>query len=124
MCLVIITSSSLDYISNCFWVGPPITAVGLGLSIPLAFAADLLLRFKETHGSFVFDWYSGLGAVACLIGFLFVNLDQSDAKEGKDHKDDGHQAYAGHMEFVEAHVDFQKLEQLRSYDESSDVRII
>jgi hypothetical protein len=96
-------------------------AVGLGLSIPLAFAADLLLGFTKSQDNFVLDWYSGLGAAACLIGFLFVNLDQDDGQEEKkikDTSDDGYQAYAGQTEFVEANVDFQKLEMRCSYDES------
>ena len=50
----------------------------------MAFGADLLLRFTETYDTFVLDWYSCLGAVACLIGFLFVNLDHDDA-DGVEH---------------------------------------
>jgi hypothetical protein len=97
------------------------------LSIPLAFAADSLLRFTETHDKFVFDWYSGLGAAACLIGFLFVNLDQNDdglQEKDKENKNNGHQAFAGQMQFLEANVDFQKLE-MKRYDESDNkLRII
>lgn len=49
--------------------GPTISTVGLELSIPLAFLADLWLGKDD-----VLSWYSSVGALACLGGFLVVNL--------------------------------------------------
>lgn len=94
------------------------SAAGLGLSIPLAFAADLFLQFTETYDDFVLDWYSCSGAAICLFGFLFVNLDSSgvddDDYDGGDAKDvDGNDAVG----------DFQMMED-RRYDAKEENRII
>ena len=61
--------------------GPTISTVGLGLSIPLAFLADLGLGKDD-----VLSWYSSVGALACLVGFLVVNLAPTpgDAANEKD----------------------------------------
>jgi len=49
--------------------GPTISTVGLGLSIPMAFLADISMGKDD-----VLSWYSSVGALACLVGFLVVNL--------------------------------------------------
>lgn len=105
---------------------PTIATVGLGLSIPIAFAADMLLRFTDTYDNFSLSWYSCLGAASCLIGFLFVNLDPGDEDDGKEHIDDGiiigsngnepKNVTAGGATFAEATGDFQQLEE-RGYEQ-------
>lgn len=100
-------------------------AVGLGLAIPLAFAADLLLRFTETYDTFTLSWLSCLGAAACLTGFLFVNLGQhDDDDDGKEDAGGNEQELVteGNATFVEATGDFQQLED-RRYDKTA-IRII
>ncbi|KAG7373771.1 EamA-like transporter family protein [Nitzschia inconspicua] len=98
---------------------PTIATVGLGLSIPMAFAADLLLRFTETYDNFSLSWFSCLGAGACLIGFLFVNLDQEDDDEREELDDTDHH---GKDEMQMTSGDFQQLED-RRYNETPN-RII
>jgi len=54
-----------------------IATVGLGLTIPMALVTDYVL-----HGDF--DWFSLFGAILVSIGFLMVNLVDSNNKDDGD----------------------------------------
>ena len=65
-----------------------VASVGVGLTIPMAFAADWIMgNGHSTQGGEV------LGAISVLIGFVFVNLDgekgSSDDEEVTFEEDDG-----------------------------------
>jgi solute carrier family 35 protein F5 len=47
-----------------------VASVSVGLTIPMAFAADILMGNDDSHGK-----GDILGAVLVLIGFVFVNID-------------------------------------------------
>jgi solute carrier family 35 protein F5 len=49
--------------------GPTVASVGLGMSIPFAFLGDVMMGREG-----VFSLYSLVGASACTLGFLIVNL--------------------------------------------------
>jgi solute carrier family 35 protein F5 len=53
-----------------------VATVGLGLTIPLAFASDFILRHPN-----VLDFASILGALAVLAGFVLVNVGQQQENE-------------------------------------------
>jgi solute carrier family 35 protein F5 len=57
---------------------PTIATVGMALCIPIAFCVDIFFHWDS---NFVLDWYSGMGAFACLLGFLCVNVGSGDEKE-------------------------------------------
>lgn len=49
--------------------GVTVATVGLGMSIPFAFLGDLLIGKDD-----IFSWYSTVGALACIVRFMIVNL--------------------------------------------------
>jgi len=53
-------------------MGPTAATVGAGMSIPIAFLGDLAMQRSD-----VLSWYSIVGALACIGGFLMVNLAPS-----------------------------------------------
>jgi len=59
--------------------GPTVATVGSGMSIPIAFMADLLMGREG-----VFSLYSIIGALSCVFGFLVVNLAPSTQKVDKE----------------------------------------
>jgi solute carrier family 35 protein F5 len=59
--------------------GPTVAVVGSGMSIPIAFLADLLMGREG-----VFSLFSVIGALSCVVGFLVVNLAPSTEKGGGD----------------------------------------
>jgi len=52
--------------------GPTVASVGLGMVIPMAFVGDIVMGTKD-----VLSWNSTSGALACILGFLVVNLAPS-----------------------------------------------
>lgn len=59
--------------------GPTVASVGLGLAIPMAFVGDVLMGRDN-----VFSWHSTTGALACISGFMIVNLAPSAEDQPKD----------------------------------------
>lgn len=71
---------------------PTVATVGLGLTIPMAFVSDAIWQSHHNHhttatttttgtaSTMAERWYSSIGAIAVLVGFLMVNL----APEKKD----------------------------------------
>lgn len=63
--------------------GATVATVGLGMSIPFAFVGDVMMGRTG-----VFSWYSLVGAAACTIGFLIVNLAPSTDKHQQETPDE------------------------------------
>ena len=57
---------------------PTIATVGMALCIPIALCVDIFFHWDS---EFVLDWYSGMGAFACLLGFVCVNVGRSDGEK-------------------------------------------
>ena len=61
-----------------------VASVSVGLTIPMAFAADILMGNDDSHGK-----GDILGAVLVLIGFVFVNIDGAARQNETQEEDDG-----------------------------------
>ncbi|KAL7464814.1 hypothetical protein ACHAXS_010588 [Conticribra weissflogii] len=57
-----------------------VASVGVGLTIPMAFAADWIVMGNGREGSA--GWGDGAGAVLVLLGFLFVNVNVFGEEDG------------------------------------------
>lgn len=84
---IVINGLFNNVISDYLWArsvvltSATVATVGLGLTIPLAFASDVFLGSKDVLNS-----ESILGAVFVLFGFVFVNIGQTqdDIKDAND----------------------------------------
>eukprot|EP00804_Cyclotella_cryptica_P011522 CCRYP_019886-RA/>CCRYP_019886-RA protein AED:0.37 eAED:0.37 QI:0/-1/0/1/-1/1/1/0/393 len=61
-----------------------VASVSVGLTIPMAFAADILMGNDDSHGKGEI-----LGAVLVLFGFVFVNVDGAGRRNETQEEDDG-----------------------------------
>lgn len=65
-------------------MGPTAATVGSGMSIPMAFVGDMIMKRDD-----VVSLYSIIGALACGTGFLVVNLDNSGGgKKEEEHEEE------------------------------------
>ena len=82
--LLVLTKGVFDFLITDYLLfrsiiltGPTVATVGLGMSIPFAFVADVLMGREG-----VFSVFSTVGASACTLGFLIVNLAPSTPDDG------------------------------------------
>ena len=61
-----------------------VASVSVGLTIPMAFVADIIMANNDAHGT-----GQVLGAVLVLFGFVFVNIDGVGGKRGTQEGADG-----------------------------------
>jgi solute carrier family 35 protein F5 len=77
-----------------------VASVSVGLTIPMAFAADILMGNHDAH-----EKGQIIGAVLVLLGFVFVNLDGSGAKrEGDEVVEAGEIEFENNGGFDSEHV--------------------
>ena len=89
--LFIILKGLLDNVlSDYLWAraviltSATVASVSVGLTIPMAFAADIIMGNDNTH-----EKGQIIGAALVLIGFVFVNVDGAGKKRNEEEPEDG-----------------------------------